>query len=99
MDDTDVVYDKVGQMVEVINQQLGARVDACDNKFSTQIRRIYSEELSQEGLFGDIVGGKENKFGKLKEYLLDQDTKSIKLNKELKDLIELHKKSEYRLKK
>ena len=88
VDDTDVVYKNVTAMVNGVQEELRERIEKTDGKFTTQIRKIYSDELSHAGMFGDKVKGKENKFGTLKQYLLDQDKKNFKLDKELKELVE-----------
>ena len=66
-----MVYEKVTAMVDEVKEELRERIEKTDGKFTKQIRNIYSDELSHAGMFGDKVKGKENKFGTLKQYLLD----------------------------
>jgi hypothetical protein len=52
-----------------------------DTKFTTQIKNVYSEELSHPLLFGNKSAGTENRFESLKDYIMDCEEKSLGLEK------------------
>ena len=74
----------------ILNKQqkvVEENIEKLDHKFTTQIKNVYSEELSHPELFGNKgPEGQENRFESIKHYVMDCEEKNIVLEKQIDTL-------------